>query len=217
MQTQITSRPPFLGPSLALYPLSHSSAWALRTKQDLCNTCNPSFFFWRKKGETQHDANSLYLWSTFEETCGRLAGLCCRNCLFICLCVDGAWFWFGSMKENTRITNHEDIFITIMFCFDSFAHVSVHAPLPYVRPHMTAMGTGDVVLKESRHPCLEAQDDVAFIPNDVTLSRGKYLLFLLLLLPCFFFHFPLHHIIPPRYFFFHIHANRHRRALHYIC
>ncbi|KAG9071467.1 MutS-like protein [Linnemannia hyalina] len=55
----------------------------------------------------------------------------------------------------------------------SFAHVSVHAPMPYVRPHMTAMGTGDVVLKEARHPCLEAQDDVAFIPNDVSLVRGK--------------------------------------------
>ncbi|KAF8948080.1 MutS-like protein [Haplosporangium gracile] len=55
----------------------------------------------------------------------------------------------------------------------SFAHVSVHAPMPYVRPHMTAMGTGDVVLKEARHPCLEAQDDVAFIPNDVSLARGK--------------------------------------------
>ncbi|KAF9193247.1 MutS-like protein [Haplosporangium sp. Z 11] len=53
----------------------------------------------------------------------------------------------------------------------SFAHVSVHAS--YVRPHMTAMGTGDVILKESRHPCLEAQDDVAFIPNDVSLVRGK--------------------------------------------
>jgi len=38
---------------------------------------------------------------------------------------------------------------------------------------MKAMGSGDVILKESRHPCLEAQDDVAFIPNDVSLVRGK--------------------------------------------
>jgi len=37
---------------------------------------------------------------------------------------------------------------------------------------MMAMGTGDVILKESRHPCLEVQEDVAFIPNNVNLVRG---------------------------------------------
>ena len=63
--------------------------------------------------------------------------------------------------------------ISIPIVLSSFAHVSVHAPTPFVRPRMSAMGTGDVVLKESRHPCLEAQDDVAFIPNDVNLVRGK--------------------------------------------
>ncbi|KAG0330295.1 MutS-like protein [Dissophora globulifera] len=55
----------------------------------------------------------------------------------------------------------------------SFAHVSVHAPVPFVKPRMTAMGRGDVVLKEARHPCLEAQEEVTFIPNDVNLVRGK--------------------------------------------
>jgi DNA mismatch repair ATPase MutS len=33
-------------------------------------------------------------------------------------------------------------------------------------------GEGDLILKESRHPCLEAQDDINFIPNDVELKRG---------------------------------------------
>ncbi|KAF9583835.1 MutS-like protein, partial [Lunasporangiospora selenospora] len=55
----------------------------------------------------------------------------------------------------------------------SFAHVSVHAPTPYVKPRMSALGLGDVILRDARHPCLEAQDDVAFIPNDVNLVRGK--------------------------------------------
>jgi DNA mismatch repair protein MSH2 len=55
----------------------------------------------------------------------------------------------------------------------SFAHVSVHAPTPYVRPKMHPRGTGDTVLTGARHPCMEVQDDVSFITNDVALRRGS--------------------------------------------
>lgn len=33
-------------------------------------------------------------------------------------------------------------------------------------------GKGSVILRDARHPCLEAQDDVNFIPNDVELEKG---------------------------------------------
>lgn len=55
----------------------------------------------------------------------------------------------------------------------SFAHVSVHAPTAYVRPSMHPRGTGNTILKEARHPCMEMQDDISFITNDVSLVRGE--------------------------------------------
>ena len=36
-------------------------------------------------------------------------------------------------------------------------------------------GSGILRLKEARHPCLEMQEDIAFIPNDVTFERGNTL------------------------------------------
>ena len=53
----------------------------------------------------------------------------------------------------------------------SFADLSVNAPMPYARPTMTPSTRGDIVLRGSRHPCVEVQDDVSFIANDCKLVR----------------------------------------------
>ncbi|KAM4057924.1 mutS family protein [Hirsutella rhossiliensis] len=55
----------------------------------------------------------------------------------------------------------------------SLAHASLHAPEAYVRPTMHARGEGQTRLVGARHPCMELQDDVQFITNDVELERAS--------------------------------------------
>ncbi|KAE9467134.1 hypothetical protein C3L33_00959, partial [Rhododendron williamsianum] len=55
----------------------------------------------------------------------------------------------------------------------SFADLAASCPTPYTRPYITPSDVGDIVLEGSRHPCVEAQDWVNFIPNDCRLVRGK--------------------------------------------
>lgn len=53
----------------------------------------------------------------------------------------------------------------------SFAHVASNAPIPYTRPLIQERGS-PLVLQDARHPCLEVQDDIHFIPNDVSMVPG---------------------------------------------
>lgn len=54
-----------------------------------------------------------------------------------------------------------------------FADLATSCPTPYTRPEITPTDVGDIILEGSRHPCVEAQDWVNFIPNDCKLVRGK--------------------------------------------
>ncbi|KAK3486672.1 DNA mismatch repair protein msh-2 [Neurospora hispaniola] len=68
------------------------------------------------------------------------------------------------LERLAAVLAHLDVIV-------SFAHCSVHAPISYVRPKIHPRGTGRTVLTEARHPCMEVQDDITFITNDVTLTR----------------------------------------------
>nr|WCZ58772.1 DNA mismatch repair protein MSH2 [Seculamonas ecuadoriensis] len=55
----------------------------------------------------------------------------------------------------------------------SFAESTVSAPVAYVRPTIAPIHSGFIELHDARHPCLEVQEGVTFIPNDAVLKRGE--------------------------------------------
>jgi DNA mismatch repair protein MSH2 len=69
------------------------------------------------------------------------------------------------IERLAGVLGHLDVIV-------SFAHVSAHAPTAYVRPKMHPRGEGSTILTDARHPCMEMQDDIQFITNDVSLVRG---------------------------------------------
>ncbi|KAL4716195.1 hypothetical protein ACJJTC_013972 [Scirpophaga incertulas] len=57
----------------------------------------------------------------------------------------------------------------------AFAVAASTAPYPYCRPAITE-SLDELVLKDVRHPCLEVQEGVSYIPNDAAFKRGSCLM-----------------------------------------
>ncbi|WVW80934.1 hypothetical protein I302_102925 [Kwoniella bestiolae CBS 10118] len=79
----------------------------------------------------------------------------------------------GIAASYTPVLEILDNLIAAIDVTVSLAHVSANAPIPYVKPTLTEKGTGDVLLRGARHPCLEVMDDVTFIPNDHDMQKNS--------------------------------------------
>lgn len=81
------------------------------------------------------------------------------------------------------VLNQLSIILAHIDVLTSFANVSIFATIPYVKPELAplcnnvndkeGMGRRKLSLMDSRHPILEAQDDINFIGNDVKLAHKE--------------------------------------------
>jgi DNA mismatch repair protein MSH2 len=55
----------------------------------------------------------------------------------------------------------------------SFSQVALSSQNEYIRPKLHPIGSGILKLTESRHPCLELQEGINFIPNDAEFVKGE--------------------------------------------
>ncbi|KAJ2692729.1 MSH2 protein [Coemansia sp. RSA 1285] len=105
---------------------------------------------------TMRDASRSY--KEFSEAYGRAQAALVRE--VIC----EAAKYSVELEALNKIVAHLDVVL-------SFAEASSVAPIPYTRPVISTQGNFKLVA--ARHPCLEVQDGVSFIANDVDLVQGK--------------------------------------------
>ena len=74
--------------------------------------------------------------------------------------------YLDPMQTLNNLVSELDIFL-------SFAAVALSAQNEYVRPKLHALGSGILRLRDARHPCLELQEGVHFIPNDAEFFRDQ--------------------------------------------
>lgn len=75
----------------------------------------------------------------------------------------------GYLGSFTRLNTY----IAELDCLLSFAVAAVSAPSPYVKPKMSDQSPRVLKLVGMRHPCLELQEDITFIANDVEFKEEE--------------------------------------------
>ncbi|KAL3920317.1 MAG: hypothetical protein SGILL_003322 [Bacillariaceae sp.] len=78
----------------------------------------------------------------------------------------------GVASTYANAVERSNALIASLDVFCGLAHIAAMNPSGYCRPTMTDSdddGKG-IMLKEARHPCLELQEGLEFIPNDVNLK-----------------------------------------------
>lgn len=75
----------------------------------------------------------------------------------------------GYLGSFTRLNAN----IAQLDCLLSFAVAAVSAPNQYIKPKMVNTSSRVLNLQGLRHPCLELQEDVSFIANDVAFKQNE--------------------------------------------
>lgn len=81
----------------------------------------------------------------------------------------------GYMASFTRLNTN----LAELDCLLSFAIAAVSAPTQYVKPKMSDQSPRTLKLTGMRHPCLELQEDITFIANDVAFKEDETNMFII--------------------------------------
>ncbi|CAL8100976.1 unnamed protein product [Orchesella dallaii] len=68
--------------------------------------------------------------------------------------------------------------ISMLDVLTNFAVVSANSPSPFVRPILHSKGSGIIKLEGLRHPCVEAQPNINYIPNDINFVKDKSMFYI---------------------------------------
>lgn len=74
--------------------------------------------------------------------------------------------YLDSLQQLNNLTSEIDVFV-------SFSKVVVSSQNEYIRPNLHPMGHGIMKIKDGRHPCVEVQEGINYIPNDVEFKKNE--------------------------------------------